>query len=158
MGYRKNKTRKVMNDWEKKFLPKLKKWHGTHSKIVFHKLMKKSSTLKTSLKKRSKEYEVEFNISLKEIREAMYKVYGKGCRYCNEPIKIQNMVCDHIMPISLGGTSTPDNLQLICNRCNRRKGPLTHRQFSKLLVFLKKQSKVMADYILRKLSKADVMS
>ena len=158
MGYRKNKTRKVMNDWEAKFLPKLKKWHGNHSKIVFHKLMKKSSTLKTSLKKRSKEYEVEFDISLKEIREEMYKVYGKSCKYCKEPIKIQNMVCDHIIPISLGGSSTIKNLQLICNRCNRRKGPLTDKQFGKLLLFLNRQSNIMQDYILRKLSKADVMS
>ena len=100
----------------------------------------------------------KLGVKIEKINSGEYKVYGKGCRYCNEPIKIQNMVCDHIMPISLGGTSTPDNLQLICNRCNRRKGPLTHRQFSKLLVFLKKQSKVMTDYILRKLSKADVMS
>jgi len=158
MGYRKNKTRKVMNDWEQKFLPKLKEWHGTHSKIVFHKLMKKSSTLKTSLKKRSKEYEVEFDISLKEIREEMYKVYGKGCVYCKEPIKIQNMVCDHIIPISLGGASTVQNLQLICNRCNRRKGPLTDKQFGKLLLFLSRQSTTMSNYVLRKLSKADVMS
>ena len=28
---------------------------------------------------------------------------------------------DHIIPIARGGTSTPDNLQLLCHRCNIRK-------------------------------------
>ena len=35
--------------WEDKFLPKLKKHHGNRSKGVFHRLIKKSSTLITSL-------------------------------------------------------------------------------------------------------------
>ena len=58
-----------MKFWEEKFLPKLKKHHGNRSKGVFHRLMKKSSTLRTSLKRRSKEYEVLFDITLKEVRE-----------------------------------------------------------------------------------------
>jgi hypothetical protein len=29
---------------------------------------------------------------------------------------------DHVMPISRGGSSTPDNLQTLCWRCNRSKG------------------------------------
>ena len=158
MVYHKKKTRKVMNDWEQKFMPKLKKIHGTHSKNVFHRLMKKSSTLKATLKRRSKEYEVECNISLKEIREEMFRAYGKPCKYCKGPVVINNMVCDHVIPISLGGSSSLTNLQLICNRCNRRKGPLTDRQFGRLLVFLHRQSSIMADYVLRKLSRADVMA
>jgi 5-methylcytosine-specific restriction endonuclease McrA len=28
---------------------------------------------------------------------------------------------DHIMPLSLGGTDEPDNFQLLCSTCNRRK-------------------------------------
>uniref|UniRef100_UPI00111C32C3 HNH endonuclease n=1 Tax=Mycobacterium avium TaxID=1764 RepID=UPI00111C32C3 len=28
---------------------------------------------------------------------------------------------DHIVPISKGGMSTPDNLQTLCWRCNRTK-------------------------------------
>jgi len=157
--YRKKPKRKtkVMTDWKNKFQKKLQKAHGNHWQNVFHRLMKKSSTLKTSLKRRSKEYEVEFNISLKEIRDEIYKSYGKQCRYCKNQLNIKNMVCDHVIPLSLGGGSTPQNLQLICDRCNRRKGPLTDKQYSKLLIWLSKQSSLMADYILRKMSKADVM-
>ena len=57
--------------WEKKFSKKLKKHHGTYAKKTFHRLMKKSSTLRSTLKRRSKEYEVEFNISLEEVRDLL---------------------------------------------------------------------------------------
>jgi 5-methylcytosine-specific restriction endonuclease McrA len=31
---------------------------------------------------------------------------------------------DHVMPIKLGGSNGPDNLQLLCQKCNRRKNDL----------------------------------
>ena len=151
------KNNKLINDWKNKFELKLKKIHGTHWQNVFHKLMKKSSTLKSTLKRRSKEYEVEFDINLKEIRNEIYSSYGEKCKYCSHRLNIRNMVCDHIVPLSLGGNSTLTNLQLICDRCNRRKGPLTDRQYGQLLGWLKKKSPLMAEYILRKMSKSDVM-
>ena len=67
--------------------------------------MKKSSTLRSSLKRRSKEYEVIFEISLEEVRDILYQVYGKKCKYCDEILKVTNMVCDHIHPLSHGGDS-----------------------------------------------------
>ena len=142
--------------WEEKFLPKLKKHHGNRAKGVFHRLMKKSSTLRTSLKRRSKEYEVLFEISLREIRELIYSAYGRKCRYCKDILKVNNMVCDHSIPLSNGGESVPDNLQMICARCNTRKGPLTHKAYSKLLAWLKRQNQNTRDYILRKLARSDV--
>ena len=142
--------------WEEKFLPKLKKHHGNRSKGVFHRLMKKSSTLRTSLKRRSKEYEVLFDISLREIRELIHSAYGKRCKYCKDILKVNNMVCDHSIPLSHGGESVLNNLQMICARCNTRKGPLTHKAYSKLLAWLKRQNKNSRDYILRKLVRSDV--
>ena len=142
--------------WEEKFLPKLKEHHGNRSKGVFHRLMKKSSTLRTSLKRRSKEYEVLFDISLREIRELIHSQYGRRCRYCSNILKVNNMVCDHSTPLSHGGESVLSNLQMICARCNTRKGPLTHKAYSKLLAWLKRQNQNTRDYILRKMARSDV--
>jgi 5-methylcytosine-specific restriction endonuclease McrA len=117
--------------------------------------MKKSSTLRSTLKRRSKEYEVEFDISLEEVRELLYRVYGKKCGYCNTRLLVSNMVCDHILPLSLGGNSTPPNLQMICGRCNTRKGPLTNKNFTRLLKWLDRQNGELKSYVLRKLSSRD---
>ena len=117
--------------------------------------MKKTSSLKSSLKKRSKEYEVEFNITLEEIRVMFLKYYGKQCRYCPDLLLVSNIVCDHMYPLSLGGDSTPKNLTIICKRCNTRKGHLTDSEYKQLLAFLKDKPDNMKNYILRKLAKGD---
>ena len=149
------KSPKRLTIWEKRFSKKLKKHHGNFHKKVFHRLMKKSSTLRSTLKRRSKEYEVEFKISLEEVRELLYRAYGRPCDYCDKKLVIDCMVCDHIIPLSLGGNSTPSNLQMICRRCNTRKGPLTDRYFRKLLKWLNRQTKDLRNYVLRKLSSRD---
>lgn len=41
------------------------------------------------------------------------------CNYCGAMGKLH---IDHIMPIKLGGTNWPDNLQLLCRPCNQAKG------------------------------------
>tara|TARA_R100000458_G_scaffold885_1_gene762 strand:+ start:3253 stop:3738 length:486 start_codon:yes stop_codon:yes gene_type:complete len=149
------KSPRGLSKWEQKFGGKLRKHHKQFAKKVFHRLMKKSSTLRSTLKRRSKEYEVEFKISLTEIRELLYKAYGRKCRYCDTTLVVGNMACDHIHPLSLGGVSTPENLQMICHRCNTRKGPLTDKSFNKLLKWLHRQEEDMRKYILRKLSSRD---
>ena len=141
--------------WEQKFSKKLKRHHGTFAKKTFHRLMKKSSTLRSTLKRRSKEYEVEFDISLEEVRQLLYVVYGRTCNYCNQKLVVNNMACDHIIPLSMGGNSTPKNLQMICMRCNTRKGPLTNKNFTKLLHWLRKQDVELKNYVLKKMASKD---
>ena len=145
-----------LSKWEELFMPILKKKHKNHAKKIFHRLMKKSSTLKTSLKRRSKEYEVEFDLTLDEIRTMLLKDYGSDCKYCGKDLVIQNMVCDHLEPISNGGPSIKSNLQMICARCNTRKGPLTHEEYITISSFLDKQSDDIQRYVYRKLSMADI--
>jgi len=41
------------------------------------------------------------------------------CPACGEHRKL---TMDHIVPLSLGGSNAPDNLQPLCNRCNATKG------------------------------------
>ena len=150
-----SKRKSILDSWQSKFAKVLKTFHGHMWKNVFHRLMKKSSTLRSSLRKRSKEYEVEFNISLKAIRILLLKAYGKQCKYCKNKMTIKNTVCDHIIPLSLGGKSTLRNLQMICARCNTRKGTLTDRQYNKILSWLKRQPEIVEKYVLRKLAKSD---
>ena len=156
MAYKKNIVRRgKVKSWEEKFINVLKKHHGHIAKRIFHRLMKKSSTLKSSLKKRSKEYEVTFDITLEQIRELFLRHYGKQCRYCTDVLVVSNIVCDHMYPLSLGGDSTPENLTIICKRCNTRKGHLTDKEYISLLNFLKKKPDNMRNYVLRKLAKGD---
>tara|TARA_R100000808_G_scaffold24794_1_gene58391 strand:+ start:1645 stop:2157 length:513 start_codon:yes stop_codon:yes gene_type:complete len=145
-------------EWEVKFMRKLRPTHGTHAKRMFHRLMKKSSTLKSSLKKRSKEYEVKFSISLTEIREMLYFAYNKPCKYCKKKLDVTNMVCDHKHPISSGGGSYKSNLQMICASCNTKKGPLTDKEYKTFINWVEKQDDRVKDYILRKLAKSDVFN
>ena len=149
---RKRAKHKTTMDWEEKFLPLLKKHHGTHAQGVFHRLMKKSSTLRSTLKKRSKEYEVEFNISLVIIRDLFLSNYGSSCKYCISVLDVRNMVCDHVVPLSCGGPSTVRNLEMICRRCNTRKGPLTATEYQDVVNWLTLQPEQVRSYVFRKLS------
>ncbi|WP_429426454.1 HNH endonuclease [Nocardia sp. GAS34] len=42
-----------------------------------------------------------------------------SCRKCGSNVELQ---LDHIIPVSMGGASTPENLEVLCGPCNRRKG------------------------------------
>ena len=143
---------KVIKNWMDKFMPVLSKRHGTHSKRIFHRLMKKSSTLRSTLKRRSKEYDVVFKISLPTIRNLLLRHYSKPCIYCNNILDVSNMVCDHIIPLSSGGPSVVNNLEMICKRCNIRKGPLTGKEYRILIEFLEKQPEHVSSYVFRKLA------
>ncbi len=142
--------------WLEKLEKKLKKLHGNHWRKNFDYLMRKSRTLKASLKKRSRDGNVHCDITVAQIREMIVSIYGTPCKYCKIPLLRKNMVCDHIIPLSNGGDSTVDNLQFICGRCNTRKGPLTNDEYQKVKRWLYRQPKHVKDYIFRKLSKGDV--
>ena len=150
------KSPRGLSIWEDKFSRKLKKHHKHFAKKVFHRLMKKSSTLRTTLKRRSKEYEVEFKVSLTELRQLLYKSYGKPCVYCDQTLVVSNMACDHIIPLSMGGGSTSKNLHIVCGRCNTRKGPLTLKDYESFLKSISKLNEDVVKYVLRKLAKSVV--
>ena len=156
MRITKYKTKRKKMDWEKLYMKRLLPIHKNHSKKIYHRMMKKSSTLKSSLKRRSKEYEVEFKVSLTELRKLLYKSYGKPCIYCDKTLVVSNMACDHIIPLSMGGGSIIKNLHIVCGRCNTRKGPLTDKDYKSFLKSLSNLPEDVVKYVLRKLAKSEV--
>lgn len=55
----------------------------------------------------------------RDVREAVFRRDGGRCVQCGQDFEIQ---FDHVIPISMGGATTPENLQLLCGPCNREKG------------------------------------
>lgn len=58
-----------------------------------------------------------------KIRAAVYERDGHRCRYCDT--KDGPFHLDHVIPVSRGGESTPDNLTVACAKCNMEKGART---------------------------------
>jgi 5-methylcytosine-specific restriction endonuclease McrA len=46
-----------------------------------------------------------------------------SCRRCNS---IERLEVDHILAVSFGGTNDMSNLQILCRKCNREKGPQSY--------------------------------
>ncbi len=54
----------------------------------------------------------------KEVRAAVLARDGGACLHCKST---ENIEFDHIRPVSGGGTSEVENIQLLCRSCNRKK-------------------------------------
>lgn len=54
------------------------------------------------------------------LRVRVFRRDGNRCRYCRScdgPFEL-----DHVVPVSMGGSSRMSNLVVACRRCNQRKG------------------------------------
>lgn len=129
--------------------------HGRKWKGAWKKLNQKIYNAKSSLIQRGKEHELDNTIALTDIRQKIYNAYSQECVYCHEELDVYNMGVDHIVPLEAGGTNNMRNLQIICQRCNTRKGPLKHMEYIFLLKAIQPMSTHAQKYILRKLAKGD---
>lgn len=123
-------------EWEDKFLEKVTVCHKRNLQKVVTKILKKTATAKNSMVARSKEYNVECNVTVDELRQLVYNNYGVKCKYCDKIINVNNMVFDHIIPVSKNGHSNISNIQVICRTSNGMKGSLTEEHFLMLLEWL----------------------
>ena len=123
--------------WFNKFKILLKKYHKRNIDKIAQKLTDKGPSIKNSMVTRSKKYNVECNITVDQIRQLIYNHYGKPCKYDkNRILDYKNMVFDHIIPISSGGKSIKENIQIISRFSNNMKGSLSEKQFYMLLEWL----------------------
>ena len=54
-----------------------------------------------------------------DVKIAVWRRDNARCVKCGSN---KDLEFDHIIPVSMGGSSTERNLQLLCERCNREKG------------------------------------
>jgi hypothetical protein len=54
-----------------------------------------------------------------DLKQYVWTRDGGECRSCGATSDLQ---FDHIIPVSLGGATNEQNLQILCGPCNRRKG------------------------------------
>lgn len=73
-----------------------------------------------------------YNLPLKEIDSLIKESLGGYCRYCGEKITTENMALDHKTPQSRGGKDSISNVHIVCQPCNKKKGILTHKEYTKL--------------------------
>lgn len=60
-------------------------------------------------------------------KRTVYERQKGYCAMCGEYHPIEEMAADHIKPWWNGGTTTIDNLQMVCRKCNSRKGGMTEK-------------------------------
>ena len=53
-----------------------------------------------------------------DVKQMVWMRDGGRCRHCGAQAELQY---DHIIPVAMGGSSGPENLQILCGPCNRRK-------------------------------------
>jgi len=57
-------------------------------------------------------------------KRAAYERQNGVCAKCGKHFDILEMEADHIDPWSKGGKTTPENCQMLCQKCNRRKSDI----------------------------------
>ena len=71
----------------------------------------------------------------KDIKHILFGKQEGRCNGCLEYFPFKNMTEDHIVPKERGGADADENIQLLCNWCNSKKGHrLTHDELVAVLI------------------------
>ena len=55
------------------------------------------------------------------MKQQAFEIQNGICKSCDEAFEMSDMEGDHIKPWSEGGKTIPENCQMLCKECNRRK-------------------------------------
>lgn len=138
--------------WVRAFTEKLRPIHKTHTARMARKILPKIDRAYAGMVKRSKDCGVACTITTDDMRRLLMKAYGEKCRYCERVVTVSNAVFDHRFPISKGGPSTPENIQVICKVSNTIKGSLTESELEQLMGALQRLPDDLRKTILIRLS------
>ena len=58
---------------------------------------------------------------MRQRRRRMWKRQRGICAGCGEWVRFEDSTIDHNIPISMGGTHSPQNTQMMCRPCNQGK-------------------------------------
>lgn len=72
--------------------------------------------------------DVKFN------RRNIFARDGNHCQYCGNQFNTSELSLDHVIPRSMGGKATWENIVCACTRCNVKKGGRTPRQAGMFLI------------------------
>jgi 5-methylcytosine-specific restriction endonuclease McrA len=70
----------------------------------------------------------------RELRQSQWwkRKCSKGqCSYCDQKVSPKKLTMDHIVPISLGGRTTRNNVTPACKECNTKKKTLLPFEWQK---------------------------
>jgi 5-methylcytosine-specific restriction endonuclease McrA len=123
--YEKNKAR--LNAWQTEYnrtnreayLAKMRAWRKANPEKVQVWVRNRRAKLKGLAGKHT----------IDDVRALLSSQQGM-CVYCKSDIRKQFQV-DHIMPVSLGGSNSRSNLQLLCKQCNLDKRAKRPEEFAR---------------------------
>ena len=55
------------------------------------------------------------------MKQSTFEIQKGVCKVCAKAFGIADMEADHITPWAEGGKTIPENCQMLCKDCNRRK-------------------------------------
>jgi len=58
-------------------------------------------------------------------RRSLFERDNGSCQYCNLHVSYKHFEMEHVIPRSLGGKTTWENIVVSCRKCNSRKGAQT---------------------------------
>ncbi len=139
-----------------KLLLQIKATHKRKPLSVYTRVKQKLTYLVSNMKTRTEKLDKVMLVTKENLLDLVSTSYGTPCKYCQTQLTYKNYVCDHIYPLSRGGESEKDNLQIICKRCNTQKGPMLEEEFIALMALINTFTEESKLYAKRKLSKASI--